>query len=247
MTTTARLLLAAFALALAGCGGDDGEQVVVSAAASLTDAFAEMKAAFEAINPDVDVSLNLAGSALLAEQIVDGAPIDVFVPAALAHMERVLEAGLVVGSPRLVASNRLEVATPEDNPAGVTSLGDLADPSLLVGLCDPAVPCGMLAREVLTQSGVVASVDSYEPNVRSLLTKIGEGELDAGIVYATDVLASEGRVQGIPMPEGVNVMAHYPIAAVVAGPNPYGARLFVEFVLSAEGQSILTAHGFGLP
>lgn len=247
MTRTARLLLAALAMALAGCGGDDGEQIVVSAAASLTDVFAEMEAAFEAVNPDIDVSLNLAGSALLAEQILDGAPIDVFAPADPAHMRRVQQAGRVVGSPQLVASNSLQVATPADNPAGVASLGDLAEPDLLVGLCDPAVPCGMLAREALTQSGVVASVDSNEPNVRSLLTKIGEGELDAGIVYATDVLASEGRVHGIPMPEIVNVFALYPIAVVTDGPNLDGAGMFVEFVLSAEGQAILEAHGFGSP
>lgn len=247
MKRTARLLLAASALALAGCSGDAGEQVVVSAAASLTDVFAEMEAAFEAVNPDIDVSLNLAGSALLAEQIIGGAPIDVFAPADPAHMERVVEADRVVGSPELFASNGLQVATPAGNPAGVVALEDLADPALLVGLCDRAVPCGMLAREALGQAGVEASVDSNEPNVRSLLTKIGEGELDAGIVYVTDVLASEGRVRGIPMPEGVNVMARYPIAVVVDGPSPDGARLFVEFVLSPEGQAILASHGFESP
>lgn len=247
MPRIVRILLAASALVAAGCAGDARTQIVVSAAASLTDVFADMESAFEGANPGIDVVMNLAGSSLLAEQIIDGAPIDVFAPADPEQMDRVAAEVPIAGAPAFFASNGLQVATPADNPGDVDALDDLSNSALLVGLCDPSVPCGMLAREALAEAGLEASVDSNEPNVRSLLTKITEGELDAGIVYVTDVLASGGRVRGIAMPLGVDVRAQYPIAAVAHGPNPGDADLFVEFVLSAEGQAILAEHGFEAP
>lgn len=247
----------AAALLVAGCAGAssdvtgpgvtaDGE-ILVSAAASLTDAFAAVAARFEAASPGFRVVLNLAGSSTLREQILEGAPADVFASANTTNMDHVVEAGAVAGEPVVFATNELEIAVPAGNPAGVTGLGDFARPELLIGLCAPGVPCGDLAREVFARAGVVPAVDSNEPDVRALLTKVAAGELDAGITYVTDVAAAGNSVEGIDIPADQNVVAAYPIAVLAGAPNPDGADAFVAFVLSDAGRSILDEYGFGAP
>lgn len=239
------------ALTLAACGGsDDGEanaarqELIVSAAASLTDAFTEVEKVFEEANPDVDVLLNLAGSASLREQILEGAPADVFASANTANMSQVAAAGEVEGDPHIFARNPLQIAVPSENPAGVTGLEDFGDDDLLIGLCAEDVPCGAFARELLANAGVTAAIDTNEPDVRALLTKVEAGELDAGITYVTDVISTAGRVVAIPIPDAENVVAEYPIAILTNAPNPDAATAFVDFVLSADGQAILSDHGF---
>ncbi len=231
------------ALAVAGCvaGGQD-RQVVVSAASSLADAFADIEESFEETHPGVDVVLNLGASSGLREQILAGAPVDVYASADIANMEAVSAAGLVAES-AVFARNRLQIAVPPGNPGGVSGLADLARPELVVGLCDPAVPCGALARRLFDLAGLEPAVDTSEPNVRSLLTKIEEGEVDVGLVYVTDVQAAEGRVEGIDV--GVEVTTDYSIA-VLSGAPP-AAEAFVETVLSDEGRAVLTRFGFDLP
>jgi molybdate transport system substrate-binding protein len=233
---------------IAGCADTDmSGAVLVSAAASLTDAFADIETAFEAANPGVDVVLNLGPSSALREQILEGAPADVFASANTSNMDRVVEAGEVAGEPAVFVTNLLQIAVPAGNPAGVTGLGDFADDTLLIGLCAEGVPCGDFGREALANAGVAPAIDTNEPDVRALLTKIEAGELDAGITYVTDVMSTDGAVQGVPIPDDVNVVARYPIAALADAPNPEGAAAFVEFVLSEEGQDILTSYGFSSP
>jgi len=216
----------ALVLVLAACGGgDDGDAVRVFAAASLTDAFTEIAEAFVG-----EVTLSFAGSATLRAQIESGAPADVFASAD----ER------DDGEP--FALNTLEIAVPAGNPGGVTGLEDFADDGLLLGVCADEVPCGRYARAGLASAGVDAAIDTSEPDVRSLLTKIEAGELDAGIVYRTDVVASGAAVDGIAIPDDHNVAVTYPIAALTdAGED------FVAFVRSDEGRAILAAHGFETP
>jgi molybdate transport system substrate-binding protein len=126
-------------------------------------------------------------------------------------------------------------------------LEDFARDELFIGLCAEDVPCGEFAREALADAGVTPAIDTNEPDVRSLLTKVEEGELDAGIVYVTDVLSTEGAVEGVDIPEDQNVIAEYPIVALTSAPNPDAAAEFVEFVLSDEGQEILAEYGFASP
>lgn len=230
----------------ASATGVDGE-VVVLAAASLGDAFADIEAAFEAVNPSADVRLNVSGSAALREQILEGAPADVFASANEANMSQLVGAGEVAGRPEPFARNRLQIAVPAGNRGGVTGLGDLADEDLLIGLCAEGVPCGDFARQVLRNAAVTASIDTNEPDVRALLTKIAADELDAGIVYVTDVAAAPGLVEGIEIPAAFNVEAAYPIAELARSSNPAAARAFIDFALSSEGQAILARHGFAAP
>lgn len=234
----------------AGCGGPtdgDGEELLVLAAASLTDVFTEIETAFEAANDGIDVSISFAGSSALREQIIGGAPAGVFASANEQTMQAVVDEGLVDGEPDVFAMNVLEIVVPAGNPGGVTGLADFDIESLLIGLCAAEVPCGDFAAQVLERADVAAAVDTYEPDVRALLTKVEAGELDAGIVYSTDVVAAGDRVTGIAIPAELNVEAAYPIAAIRDAPSPEAARRFIDYVLSSAGREILSAHGFGVP
>lgn len=245
-TSVWRGLVAATVLAAAGCasGGDDRRALHVFAAASLTDAFGEIEEAFEADHPDVDVVLNLGGSSSLREQILAGAPAAVFASADAASMDALVDAGEIAGTPEPFATNELELAVPGENRAGVSSLTDLARDDLLVGLCAEPVPCGDLARRVLHAAGVIPALDTEEPDARSLLTKLAEGELDVGLVYRTDVLAAGSDVRGIELPDDLSVSTAYPIATLT---DDGAARDFVGFVLGDDGQGILDRFGFGAP
>ena len=244
-----RLIAIACVLAMViACSGSSVEgEMLVSAAASLTDAFAEVESAFEEENPDVDVVLNLGSSSALREQILEGAPADVFASANTYNMDQVSEAGELSGEAQIFVTNSLQIAVPTGNPAGVTGLEDFAREELLIGLCAEDIPCGEFGRRALENAAVTPSIDTNEPDVRALLTKIEAGELDAGITYVTDVLATPGTVEGLGIPAEVNVVAGYPIATLAGAPNADAAAAWVEFVLSDEGQAILTSHGFTSP
>jgi len=230
------------------CSGSSVEgELLVSAAASLTDAFAEMESAFEDANPDVDVLRNFGSSSALREQILEGAPADVFASANTSNMDQVAEAGELAGAAEIFVTNSLQIAVPTGNPAEVTGLEDFAREDLLIGLCAEDVPCGDFGRQALENAGVIPSIDTNEPDVRALLTKVEAGELDAGITYVTDVLSASGTVEGVDIPAEVNVVAEYPIATLIGAPNPDAAVAWVEFVLSEEGQAILTSYGFTSP
>ncbi|MGH8872871.1 MAG: molybdate ABC transporter substrate-binding protein [Acidimicrobiia bacterium] len=226
--------------------GLEGE-ILVSAAASLTEAFAEVESAFEAANPAVDVALNLGPSSGLREQILEGAPADVFASANTSNMDRVAEAGEASGEPQVFAQSLLQIAVPAGNPAGITGLEDFGNEELLIGLCAEDVPCGDYGRQALENAGVTPAIDTDEPDVRALLTKIVAGELDAGITYVSDVRSTDGAVDGIDIPDEVNVVAEYPVTALTNAPNPEAAAAFVDFVLSEQGQAILGEYGFTSP
>jgi molybdate transport system substrate-binding protein len=250
-------VVGAGSLLFAACGGDDDAPdetaasalqggITVFAAASLTDAFDDVGAAFEEVHPGVSVELNYGPSSGLREQIVEGAPADVFASANTSNMDQLVEADLAA-DPQDFVANQLQIVVPADNPGDVDGLDDFADGDLLIGLCAQDAPCGQLGREALANAEVEPSVDTEEPDVRALLTKVEAGELDAGIVYVTDVLSAGDAVEGIDIPADDNVTATYPIASLVEAGNAEGAEAFVAFVLSDEGQEILAGYGFDAP
>jgi molybdate transport system substrate-binding protein len=241
-TRLAAVLLLAL-LPSCGGGGGGGDRLLVFAAASLTDAFIEIGAAFEAAHPGSEVEVSFAASSALREQILEGAPADVYASANEEAMAAVVEAGMVSGEAHVFARNGIEIAVPAGNPAGVSGLDDFAREDLLLGLCARQVPCGIFGRRVLAAAGIEPAIDTDEPDVRALLTKIEAGELDAGLVYRTDVASSDG-VAGIPVPSAYAVEAVYPIAVLREATDPALARGFVDFVLSGAGAEILAAHGF---
>ncbi len=226
-----------------GCGSGDGQSITVYAAASLTEAFEDLVDEYEQANPDVDVRLSFAGSARLAAQIEAGAGADVFASADGANMARVVDAGRAHGQPEVFARNHLALVTPAGNPGRVLTLADLADDSLVVAVCAPEVPCGSLARAVLTQSGVTVDADTEETSVRAVLTKVTLGEADAGLVYATDVAAGGDRVEEVPI-DHFGLATDYPIVTLNNRPE---TAAFTEFVTGPKGRNVLARHGFELP
>jgi molybdate transport system substrate-binding protein len=228
----------------------------VYAAASLTAAFSEIGERFEAYNPGVNVVFNFAGSQLLSQQIVEGAPADVFASANTAQMNVAAGSGRM-GVAQNFVYNRLVVIVPKSNPAGITELQDLANPGVKVVLAAAAVPVGTYALDFLTKASadpgfsptykdeVLANVVSYEDNVKAVFSKVALGEADAGIVYTTDAAGPDAaKVTKFTIPDALNTIANYPIAYVTDSANPYWARGFVRFVLSRDGQRILQRYGF---
>lgn len=237
-------VLVAAGLLAAACGGNDDDTVLVLAASSLTDAFQDLEVAYERANPGVDIELAFAGSSALRLQIEQGAPADVVAVANETVMTALAGEGHVA-VPTIFATNQLVVAAPADPPQSMSDPNGLADPDLLVGLCAVQVPCGQYADEALRFEGIEPSVDTFESDARSLTAKLALGELDLGVIYATDVASRPNDLVEVARLDSVEVL--YPIAPVMDAPRPEDAAAFIEFVLSADGQAILEAAGFGLP
>lgn len=261
-------LTAAAALALSGCAGSAAgtgsapasgpnagaagthtrssgdETVTVLAAASLTEAFGAIARQVEHDHPGTTVEVSFAASSTIVQQVNEGAPADVIALAGQEALKPLDRSLLATGSTRVFAGNSLEIATPPSNPAHITSLSDLAQPSVDVVLCAAQVPCGDAAKATLAKAGVTAHVVSYERDVKAALAKVELGEADAAIVYRSDVATAGGRVHGVPIPGTVNEVLHYPIARLDDSP---GARAFVAAVLSPKGQQRLHADGFQSP
>jgi molybdate transport system substrate-binding protein len=252
-------VLAVLALA-AGCGSDQPANtapaagqataitgtVTVFAAASLTEAFHTLADRFETAHPGVSIKLSFGASSALALQITQGAPADVFASASARNMTQVITARAATES-TVFARNVLEVAVPPANPAGVTGIADLARRGVKVALCQSQVPCGATAEQVFDKAGLTVTPVTLEPDVKAALTKVETGEVDAALVYATDVRAAGPKVRGIEIPGAQNASTDYPIAVLGAARNPVAARAFTGFVLSASGRDVFAAAGFASP
>ena len=218
----------------------------VFAAASLKEAFTKLGQQFEAAHPGTKVVFNFGPSSGLATQITAGAPADVFASASTKNMDQVVKAAAAT-SPTNFASNVMEIAVPPSNPANVTQLSDLAKSTVKVALCQKAVPCGVTATKVFTNAKLTVVPVTQEVDVKAVLTKVTLGEVDAGVVYVTDVRAAGAKVKGIVIPADVNASTKYPIATLTRAPNKATAQAFTDYVLSADGASVLTADGFAKP
>lgn len=228
-------------VAATACGDDDDRVLRVFAASSLTEAFTDLAERFETDHPDIDVEMIFAGSSTLAAQVADGAPVDVVATADVDTMDRILATGRPVGEPVTFATNRLVLAVAEGNPASVTGLDDLAARGLTLAVCAPEVPCGAYAARALAATALEPV--TFERSVRGVVTKVQLGEVDAGIVYRTDVVAVD-ELDAVPLPEADDIDVDYPIVTV-EGSAPGAA--FVETVTGDVGQEVLAARGFELP
>lgn len=217
--------------------------VTVLAAASLTAGFNEARTALAATYPRLTVTYGFAGSNALAAQIQQGAPADVFASADRKNMTALVSAGLV-DPPVVFARNKLQIAVAAGNPKHVTGLADLARPDVSIVLEAPGVPAGDYTRQVATKAGVTLRPRSLETDVRSALTKLTSGEVDATVVYATDVRAAGAKVSGVDLPDDQQPAIEYPIAVVKATRNRPAAEAFVRSATSGEVQEALVAQGF---
>jgi len=230
------------------------EPLRVLAAASLTDSFNEIAAAFDKAHPGSKVELSFAGSQVLRTQIEQGAPADVFASADLVHAEALKTSGFLKAYD-VFARNALVVVA-ATGKGRVDRIEDLAGPGVKIVIAGPTVPAGRYAREVianLARSGaygkdlearVKANIVSEETNVRVVLSKVALGEADAGLVYRTDATAAGDKVRTLTIPDEHNVVAEYPIGVLVGSADARRAQAFMDFVTSAAGQAILHRHGF---
>ena len=269
MTRTTKLaavfLTATLAISLVACSGADSGTPVTSAdktesatalkgsitvfaAASLKRTFTELADEFEAVNPNVTVELNFAGSSDLVTQITEGAPADVFASADEKNMAKLTNGGLIsAAAPVDFATNVLEIAVPSANTAGVGSFADLAKPEVKTVICAAQVPCGAATVTVETATGINITPVSEESSVTDVLGKVTSGEADAGLVYVTDINAAGNSVKGIKFQESSAAVNTYPIAPVTASTKLDIAQAFIEFITGTVGQGVLANAGFGKP
>jgi molybdate transport system substrate-binding protein len=247
-------------LLLTGCGGGStggsapsaaasaapqAQTLTVLAAASLTETFNGLEKQFETDHPGVDVRLSYSGSSDLAQQIVNGAPANVFAAASDATMKTVTDAGLAAGAPKVVATNVLQIATAPGNPKGIAAFADLAKPDLKVVVCAPQVPCGAAEQKIEKVTGVTLKPVSQEADVKSTLGKVTSGDADAGLVYVTDVDAAGSAVEGVNFTEAGQAVTNYPIAVLKNAPQPQLAQQFEDLVTGDVGRRALQDAGFG--
>jgi molybdate transport system substrate-binding protein len=221
--------------------------ITVFAAASLQGSFTQIGKQFEAAHPGTHVTFSFGPSSGLATQIIDGAPASVFASAAPANMTQVVKAGDTAQAPSNFAANKMEVAVPPANPAGVTSVSNLSNSAVKVALCQPQVPCGTVAAEVFKNAGITVTPVTLQPDVKSVLTQVELGNVDAGMVYVTDVKAAGTKVKGVPVPAGENASTLYPIATLHAATDKTVANEFVSYVTGPQGQRVLAMDGFEKP
>ena len=241
----AALLLAAGLLLATGCsgvGGGEEQRLTVFAAASLTEPFGELAKRFEADHPGVEVVTSFDSSATLAAQVVAGAPADVVATADAATMGILTDDDLLEEPPVPFARNELALVVPPDNPAGIDEVADLQEADYVV--CAVTAPCGALAADVLDKAGVTNDPRSLEVDVKAVLTKVVLGEADAGLVYSSDVVAAQGKVRDVPLPEDATATSEDTIAVTADSDEKDLAEAFLDLVLSAEGQQVLVDAGF---
>jgi molybdate transport system substrate-binding protein len=248
-------LAAALALGAAACGGSGAEQqappartLTVSAAASLTDVYGQLETEFEQANPGTEIRFNFGGSDTLAQQIVQGAPADVLATASTRTMQTAQQAGRIQGQPVTYAANQLQIAVRPGNPEQIADLSSLVGPQVTESICAPAVPCGAATEAAERAAGVTLDPVSEEQDVRSVLQRVTTGNVDAGLVYVTDVRSTDGQVQGIDFPQATaqGAAQNYLIGAVTGSRNADLANSWIRFLTGPQGDAALTGAGFRL-
>ncbi len=214
------------------------------AAASLTDVLTTVAREVERAEPGVTVALSFGASSTLVRQVAEGAPADILVTADEVSMARAVDAG-TVRAPIRIASNVLEIAVPKGNPARVRSVADLARHGVSVAVCQAQVPCGSAATRLFARAEVTVRAVTQEADVRGVLTKVRLGEVDAGVVYATDVRAAAGAVEGVPVPEALRVVVRTSAAILTRPEDRALAEDFLARLTSAPGRVAFDAAGFG--
>ena len=234
---------------------DDDGTLTVLAASSLTDAFGKLAGRFEEQNPGVEVRQSFESSSTLLAQIQQGAPADVFASASEEEMETAVEEGLADGEPQVFVRNREVVMVPKDNPAGIQDFEDVSKPGVKLVLAEEGVPAADYALEILGKADeeygpgfekdVLENVVSREADVRASVNRVVVGDADATFGYASDHTPDiRDRVEVVPIPPDLNIIATYPIAALEDAKEPDLAREWVDLVTGEEGQRVLEKWGF---
>jgi len=250
---TITLALAAIALTMPGADAQGKNEIIVSAAASLRNAFEEIGAIYEK-QTGVRPNFNFAASGVLQQQIESGAPVDVFASAAQQQMDNIEKKGLLLdGTRKDFTGNSLVLITPADSKLKLNSFDDLSNAKVeRIAIGNPkTVPAGQYAQDSLT---AMKLWDKLQPrfipaeNVRQVLDYVSRGEVEAGLVYASDAAISEGKINVVAnAPKGTHEEIVYPIAVIKDSANPEAAKKFIELTDSKTGKEILAKYGFANP
>ena len=250
--TLATIALSTAVIAVSACGGDDDSsdgarggdgELTVLAASSLTESFGELEESFEAEH-DVDVKISFDSSSVLAEQVIQGAPADVLATADQQTMQTVVDEGLTEGDPQIFASNTLTIVTPPDNPANIKRLQDFTSDDVKFAVCVPEAPCGDASQRLLELNKIDADAATQEQNVKSVLTKVTQGEVDAGLVYVSDAQAAGDDVATVDAENSSEVVNSDPIAVLTDAAEPELAQDWVDLVSGKQGEQVLKSYGF---
>ncbi|HWI62040.1 MAG TPA: molybdate ABC transporter substrate-binding protein [Symbiobacteriaceae bacterium] len=237
-------------LVLAGCAPKpESAEIIVSAAASMTDALKEVQPGFEAANPTVKLKFNFGSSGALQQQIEQGAPADLFISAAAGPMDALVKKGLVE-SPVTVATNKVVLIRSKSGEAVVKAWADLrSDAVKRVALANPQhVPAGQYGKAVLETLGIWAAIEKrliLGEDVRQVLNYVESGEVQAGIVYSTDAASSQKVTVVAVAPAGSHAPVVYPMAVLKGSKQQAAAKAFADYLRSEQGKQVLTKYGFG--
>jgi molybdate transport system substrate-binding protein len=230
-------------------------EIQIYAAASLKSVLTKVKVAYEAANAGITLTVSTDSSAALETKIEQGAPADVFLSADMANPQKVVDKGLASGTVVKFAENRLTVIVPTANPAKITTPADLAKSGVKIIACADGVPIQKYTTQWLAKVAALpaygagfaakftANVVSREDNVGAIVTKVGLGEGDAGIVYVTDAKETY-KVAAIAIPSEENIAASYGGVVVKASKKADAATAFLTWLASPSGQQILSDAGF---
>jgi molybdate transport system substrate-binding protein len=243
-------------LVAAGCGGGSGSssgsssapsggKLIVFTASSLIDAFPKIATTYQQQHPGWKPEFEFLGSDQLAAQIEQGDQADVYAAASTKYPEQ-LQGENLLGKTTNFATNTLVLATPPDNPAGITSVNDIGNAKLVVG--DPSVPIGAYTLTVLDNLGIKPSslnIVSQEAKVTDIVTKLELGEADAGFIYTSDAKTAGDKLRTFQLPASAQATATYPIGIVTDSKNAKAAQQWIDLVMSPQGQQVLVSDGFG--
>lgn len=229
---------------VASCARSNPQTITVFAAASLQDAFEKLGTEFEVAHPSYGMQFSFNSSTQLSHQIIDGAPADVFASADTKNMDLLVLHDEISGDPAEFATNHLEILVALAAVDRIRSLADLARRDVVVVLAAADVPLGRYSAKILTATGLTVSPVSYEPSASAVVSKVVNGEADAGIVYSSDVVRAGSSALGVEIPAAINTNVSYPIAVTRHGSQQPGAKQWVNFVLSERGQEVLRQYGF---
>ena len=224
-------------------------EIIVAAGASLKDALDEAGSLYESINADVKIIATYGSSGSMQKQIRQGAPIDILIPAATKQMNELQDEGLLVSGTRVtLLKNKVVLVVPKDNESikGFRDLGAARIRQIAIG--EPSsVPAGQYAEQIFKTLGILDEVKAkavYAKDVRQVLAYVEEGEVDAGVVYATDAaIAKKARIAAYA-PEGSHAPVEYPAAVVATGKSAEKAREFLEWLAGPKATEIFERYGF---
>ncbi|MGB3513741.1 MAG: molybdate ABC transporter substrate-binding protein [Microcoleaceae cyanobacterium] len=224
--------------------------LTVSAAASLKDAMEEIKPIYEQQNPNISLTLNLASSGSLRQQIEQGAPVDLFISASPYHINMLQKKGLIVEeTSRDLLKNQMVLIVPTENTAAVKTFQDLTKDTIKnISIGEPeSVPAGKYGKEVLTYLGIYETLEPkivFAKNVRQVLNYVATGNVDAGIVYRTDTNASDAVKIVANAPDNSHTPVIYPIAVIKDSKNIEAAKKLEDFMFTSEAKAVFEKYGF---